>query len=99
MALFFGKKSPMQKLETELAALRSRAETLSNRHTASETAFADAKAKLQRHHVEAALDDAGDKVRAKLEAAVASCAVTRGGYADALTALQAQIADVEQKLA
>jgi hypothetical protein len=88
----------MEKLETELAALRARAETLSTRHAAAEAAFGDAKANLQRHHLEADLD-ANDKARAKLEAAVAACALTRDGYADALGEVQTQIADAEQKLA
>jgi hypothetical protein len=98
MAPFFRRKSLMEKLETELAALRARAETLSSRHAAAEAAFVDAKARLQRHHLEADLD-ADDKVRAKLEAAVAVHAVTRGGYADALGEVQVQIADAEQKIA
>ena len=80
----------MEKLETELAALRARAETLGTRHAAADVAFLDAKSKLQRHHLEADLD-ADDKARAKLEAAVAACAVTRDGYADALGEVQAQI--------
>jgi len=88
----------MDKLETELAALRARAETLSTRHAAADAAFLDAKSKLQRHHLEADLD-ADDKARAKLEATVAACAVTRDGYADALGEVQAQIADTEQRIA
>ncbi|WMT71903.1 hypothetical protein [Bradyrhizobium sp. Ash2021] len=88
----------MEKLETELAALRARAETLSSRHAAADAAFGDAKAKLQRHHLEADLD-ADDKARAKLEAAVAACAMTRDGYADALGEVQGQIADAAQRIA
>jgi hypothetical protein len=98
MTPFFRKKSLMEKLETELAALRARAETLSVRHAAADEAFLDAKSKLQRHHLGADLDT-DDKARAKLEAAVAACALTRDGYADALAELQAQIADMEQKIA
>ncbi len=98
MAPFFRKKSPMDKLETELAALLARAETLSSRHAAADAAFLDAKATLQRHHLQADLD-VDDKARTKLEATVAACAVTRDGYADALGEVQAQIADAEQKIA
>jgi hypothetical protein len=98
MAPFFRKKSPMQKLETELASLCARAETLSNRHAAADAAFVDAKSKLRRHHLEADLD-ADEKAGAKLEAAVATCALTRDGYADALGDVQNMIADIEQKLA
>jgi hypothetical protein len=97
MALF-KRKTMMEKLETELAALRARAETLSSRHTAADAAFLDAKSKLQRYHLEADLN-ADDKARAKLEAAVATCAVTRDGYADALGEVQAQIAHAKQKIA
>jgi chromosome segregation ATPase len=88
----------MDKLETELAALLARAETLSSRHAAADAAFLDAKATLQRHHLQADLD-VDDKARTKLEATVAACAVTRDGYADALGEVQAQIADAEQKIA
>jgi hypothetical protein len=97
MALF-KRKTMMEKLETELTALRARAETLSSRHAAADAAFVDAKQKLQRHHLEADLD-ADDKARAKLEATVATCALTRDGYADALDEVQAKITDTEQKIA
>ena len=43
-------KSLMEKLETELAELRARAETLGTRHAAADAVFLDAKLKLQRHH-------------------------------------------------
>ncbi|MDA9410581.1 hypothetical protein XH80_28670 [Bradyrhizobium sp. CCBAU 45384] len=88
----------MEKLETELASLRTRAAALNSRHSAAEAAHDDAKAKLQRHHLEANLD-ADDKTRAKLEAAVSNCAVTRDGYTDALAEVKTKIADAEQKLA
>jgi hypothetical protein len=98
MAPFFRKKSPMQKLEAELASLRARAATLSNRHAAADAAFVDAKSKLRRHHLEADLD-ADEKAGAKLEAAVAACALTRDSFADAIGDVQNMIADIEQKLA
>lgn len=44
----FTRKTMTEQLETALAALRARADTLRNRHAAAETAFADAKATLQR---------------------------------------------------
>ncbi|WP_461322305.1 hypothetical protein [Bradyrhizobium diazoefficiens] len=88
----------MEKLEAELGSLRARAETLNSRHSAAEAAHDDAKAKLQRHHLDADLD-ADDKARVKLETAVAACAVTRDGYANALVEVQAKITDAEQKLA
>lgn len=88
----------MEKLEAELASLRARAETLNSRHAAADAESFDAKSKLQRHHLEADLN-ADDKARTKLEAAVAACAMTRDGYADALAEVQTKIADAEQKLA
>jgi len=98
MAPFFRKKSLMEKLEHELAALRARAETLHSRHAAAEAAFIDAETKLQTHLLEADLD-ADDKVRAKLEAAVASCALTRDSIAKAVAAQQAKVVDAEAKVA
>lgn len=88
----------MEKIEAELASLRARAETLNSRHAAADAEFLDAKSKLQRHHLEADLN-ADDKARAKLETAVAACAVTRDGYTDALSQVQTKIADIEQELA
>ncbi len=98
MALLFKRKTSVEKLEAELAALRARAETLSSRHAAADTAFLESKSKLQRHHLDANLD-ADDKARAKMEAAVAACAVTRDGYSDVLDEVQAKITDIEQKIA
>lgn len=69
-----------------------------NRLAAAEKAFTDAEAKLQRHLIEGDID-ADDRVRAKLETAVASCGVTRDGYAKALATQETKVADVEQKLA
>lgn len=88
----------MEKLEAELAPLRSRAETLKSRHAAADAAFGEAKAKLQRHHLEADLD-ADDKARAKLQAALAAAALTRDGYTDALAEVQTKLGQAEQKLA
>jgi hypothetical protein len=86
----------MEKLENELASLRARAETLGTRHAASEAAFADAKAKLQRHHLEA--DDGDEKTISKLEAGVAAAMLKRDGFADALAEVRKLIAVTEQKL-
>ena len=98
MAPFFRKKSHMEKLETELAALRGRAETLHSRHAAADAAFVDAEAKLQQHLLEADLDG-DEKDRAKLEAAVASCALTRDNFAKAVSAQQAKVVEAETKVA
>jgi hypothetical protein len=88
-----------EKIETELAALRRRAETLKNRHAAADAALNAAKASLQRHHLEAPDDAADDRVRLKLETQVAACVVSRDGYTDALSDLQAKIGDADRKLA
>lgn len=98
MTPFFRRKAPMEKLEAELTLLRTRAAALNSRHSAAEAAYDEAKANLQRHHLEANLD-ADDKARAKLEAVLAACAVTRDGYADALAEVQTKISGTEQKLA
>lgn len=87
-----------EQLEADLASLRARAETLRSRHTAAEAAFADADAKLQRHLLEGDID-ADDRVRAKLEAALASSVLTRDNFAKALAAQQAKITDAEGQLA
>jgi len=83
-----------EKIETELTALRERAEMLNNRHAAADAALNVAKSNLQRHHL-----DADDKIRAKLEAAIATVTLTRDGFSDAIADLQAKIADAERKLA
>jgi hypothetical protein len=88
----------MEKLETELASLRARAETLSDRHAAADAAFLDAKSKLRRHLMEADLATE-EKAGAKLEAAVAACAQTRDALADALGEVRKMIAATEQKVA
>ncbi|MCK1502021.1 hypothetical protein, partial [Bradyrhizobium sp. 188] len=62
----------IEQLEAELAALRAREDSLTNRHAAAETALSGAKATLQRHHLDAHLD-ADEKARAKLETAIAAC--------------------------
>jgi hypothetical protein len=94
----FKRKTMIEKLEADLAALRARAESLSSRHTAANAAFLDAKSKLQRHLLEADLDD-DEKVGVKLEAALAACTQKRDGLADALAEVRRMIADAEQKLA
>jgi predicted nucleic acid-binding Zn-ribbon protein len=81
----------MEKIEAELSALRARAEMLRTRRVAAEATLSDTKANLPRHHLEAELD-ADDKVRVKLEAALAAAMLTRDGYTDALADQHAKIA-------
>jgi hypothetical protein len=97
MALLFKRKTSVERLETELAALRARAKTLGSRHTAADAALVDAKAKLQAHLLEADLDG-DEKARTKLEAAVAACVLTRDGLADALAEVQTRIAGAEKAI-
>ena len=49
----FRRKPMTEKIETELTALRERAEMLNNRHAAADAALNVAKSNLQRHHLEA----------------------------------------------
>src|ERR1700682_2401871 len=97
MALWKRKPS-MEKLQSELASMRARAETLSNRYGAADAAFVDAKAKLQRHHLEADLD-ADEKTTARREAAVAAAALKRDGLADVLGEVRKMIAAAEASIA
>lgn len=88
----------MEKLEHELAALRARAAALNSRYKAAEQSLVDAEAKLQTHLLEADLD-ADEKVRVKLEATAAACALSRDNLAKALAAQSAKIGEVEDQLA
>lgn len=88
----------MEELEHERVGLRARAATLHSRHKAAAAASVDAEAKLQHHLLEADLD-ADEKVRNKLEATLAACALTRDNFAKAITAQQAKIVEVENKIA
>lgn len=87
----------MEELEHERVGLRARAATRHSRHKAAEAASVDAEAKLQHHLLEADLD-ADEKVRNKLEATLAACALTRDNFAKAITAQQAKIVEVENKI-
>jgi hypothetical protein len=53
---------------------------------------------MAQHHLLEADLDADEKVRVKLEAAVATCALTRDNFAKAITVQQAKIAEVEAKV-
>jgi chromosome segregation ATPase len=93
----FKRKSQMDKLTSELASLRAHAEKLGSRHSTADAAFIEAKARLQHHLLEPDLD-ADDKTRLKLEASVATCALTRDNYAEALTTQRTKIAELETKI-
>jgi hypothetical protein len=95
MALF-KKRSPMEKSHKLLTELRSRATALADKRTAAELALTEAMATRQQHMLEGDLAD--DRSAEKLQAAVDNCSSKLAGLNSALDALQAQIADTEQKI-
>jgi hypothetical protein len=96
MALFT-KKTQMQKLEAELAALKARAKLLDTKRTAVQNALDSALAARQAHMLDGDLDDT--KTGARLQAAVDSTASVLAGFDTSITAQAALIADTEAKLA
>jgi hypothetical protein len=96
MALFT-KKTPMQKIEAELAALQARAGLLDTKRAAAQAGFDIATAARQEMLLAGDLDDA--KLAAKLQVAVDGAASALAGYDTAITALAASIAEAEVKLA
>jgi chromosome segregation ATPase len=90
------KTTTIEKLETALAALRSRHSTLSERKAEAQSAFDQAKADQQRFFFEADISD--DATIAILEDAVDAATLRLSSLCDACTALEAQIADVEQNI-
>jgi hypothetical protein len=76
----------------------ARERRLQSRHSATEASFVDAEAKLQHHPLEADLD-ANEKVREKLEAAVATWASTSDNFAKAIAARKAKIDEAGAKIA
>jgi len=87
----------MEKLQKFLAEQRERAAALAAKRTAAETALAEATAARQKHMFTGDLAD--DQTAEKLQVKVDSCTSRLAGLDAALGALQAQIADVERKVA
>jgi hypothetical protein len=93
----FKKRFPVERSQKLLTELRSRAAALSDKRTAAETTLAEAMAARQRHMLEGDLAD--ERTAEKLQAAVDSCSSKLAGLNSALDALQAQIAETEQRIA
>jgi hypothetical protein len=96
MALFTKKKSKTQNLEPELTALRQRAEALDTKRQAAEIELTAATEARQQHLVQGDLAD--DKTAQALQDAVNVAASKVVGLEDAITLVQAQIADIERKI-
>lgn len=97
MALTFLKRSPMQKLEDELASLRKRAAKLDSKRAAAKTDLDRAIAAREAHMLGGDLDD--DRVGTKLQAAVDTALSTLAAFGEAITKQAALISDVEHKVA
>jgi hypothetical protein len=92
----FKKKTKVQNLEPELDTLRQRAEALDVKRCAADAELTSATEARQRHLVEGDLDDAKTAQLLQDEVNVAASQVV--ALEDAITVVQAQIADIEQKL-
>jgi chromosome segregation ATPase len=91
------KTTTIEKLETALAALRSRHSTLNERKAEAQSAFDQAKADQERFFVEADINDNGTITR--LESALGAATLRLSSLGDACVAVETQIADAEQKIA
>jgi chromosome segregation ATPase len=91
------KTTTMEKLETVLAALRSRDTTLNERKAEAQSALNQARADQQKFFLEC--DISNDGAIAKLENAVDSATLRLSGLTEACAAVAAQIANVERELA
>lgn len=89
--------TPIEKLETALVALRSRHSTLSERKAEAQSALDQARADQQSFFLESDISD--DRAIAKLENAVDAATLRLSSLSDACAALEAQIANAEQKIA
>jgi hypothetical protein len=90
-------KTKMQKLETALAALTSRATLLTAKREAARAIFDRAVAARDVHLLEGNLED--EKMGAKLQAAVDSAVSALAGFDNVIAAQAASIAEAEEKLA
>ena len=91
------KTKEIEKLESALAALRSRHSALNERKAEAQSALDQARADQQRHFFESDIGD--DTALAKLENAVDGATLRLSSLTDACTALAAQIGDAEQTVA
>jgi hypothetical protein len=95
MALF-KKQTKKQNLESELAALRQRAEALDTKRQAAEVELTSATEARQEHLVRGDLDDA--KTAQALQDAVNAAASQVVGLEDAIALVRDQVAEIERKL-
>src|SRR6266702_2425900 len=96
-AMALRKTTMVEKLESALAALRSRHSTLNERKAEAQSAFDQAKADQQRFFLDADINDIGTITR--LENTLGAATLRLSSLSDACTALSAQIVDAEQKSA
>jgi hypothetical protein len=97
MANLFRKRTHMDKLTALLSERRSRAALLADQRDRAATALSEANAARQRHMLEGDITDetTADKLQARVESLTSKLA----GCDTALSALHAEIADIERKLA
>jgi hypothetical protein len=93
----FQRKSPMQKLEAELASLTARATLLNTKRAAAQAALDGAVAARQNHMLGGDLDDTARAT--KLQNAVDSAGSALAGFDTATTSLADSIVRVEAQLA
>jgi hypothetical protein len=93
---YFTKKTQMQKLQSDLDALKTRATLLNAKRVAAQLAFDKAVAARQTHLLGGDLDD--EKISAKMQGAVDAGASTLAGLDVAIAALTASIAEAEQAI-
>ncbi|MGY4285793.1 chromosome segregation ATPase [Bradyrhizobium sp. LM2.7] len=91
------KTTRIEELETALAELRSRHSTLNERKTEAQSAFDQARADQRRFFLEADINDNGTITR--LEDALGATTLRLSSLSEACAAVEAQIADAEQKIA
>ncbi|WP_454616493.1 hypothetical protein [Bradyrhizobium cenepequi] len=91
------KTTTIEKLETALAALRSRYSALNERKAEARSALDQARADQQRYFFESDISD--DAAIATLESTVDAATLRLSSLSDACAALTAQIADAEQTVA
>lgn len=92
-----GKTTTIENLESAVAALRSRHSTLNERKAEARSAFDQGRADQRRFFLEADINDNGTITR--LEDALGAATLRLSSLSEACAAVEAQIADAEQKIA
>jgi hypothetical protein len=96
MAAFFERKSPLQKLDAELARLRDRAKLLDRKRNQAQADLDQAIAKRREFMLEGDLDDT--KAATRFQAEVDSAVSALAGFDGSITAQAALVATAEAKL-